>query len=84
MSLEVFAPVLETKSYPAIPFRLINSGVYDRFEARFQDQEGRGEWQFDVVIQRTPEALKFQGKLFLYQGSEKREGIVYWMNPVNL
>lgn len=80
MRLTVFGA--EATEYEAVPFVLRRTSNYERFLSQFTDKHGRGEWEFDLVIQRTPEALKFQGKLFLRKDSSEREGIVYWMNPV--
>lgn len=82
LSLPVFSPVDEPVSYENLPYVLRDSGSYDSLEVRFPDSVDRGEWHFDMAIQRTPEAMKFQGKLFLRKGKSRREGIVYWMNPV--
>lgn len=84
ISLSAFAPGGDPQSYSPATFTLGRSGTFETLDLRFRDQEGRGEWHFDMAIQRTPEAMKFQGKLFLETSSSTREGIVYWMNPVVL
>lgn len=84
ISLSAFAPTGEPQPYPPAAFTLRRSVTFESLELRFRDQSGRGEWRFDMAIQRTPEAMKFQGKLFLETSSSTREGIVYWMNPVIL
>lgn len=72
----------ESVGYSDVPFTLKRETGYDSFSTFFEDSQGRGEWSFDLSIQRTPETLKFQGKLFLKSGSVTREGIVFWMNPI--
>lgn len=82
LRLPVFAGIQD--QYPEIPYSLSRGRTYDTFYAEFTDPGKRGNWIFDMSIQRSTEALKFQGKLFLRHQNTEREGIIYWMNPVEI
>lgn len=84
LNLSVFAPEGEPEAYPPVRYQFLQKPGYESFSARFPDLRRRGDWEIDAALQRTPEGLRFQGKLFLVTPETRREGIIFWMNPVVL